>query len=83
MVHKTLQMGCLCAAEDTLSDSKQMRQGVYEQGRKISKPPPVEFFGLSYRTNFAMVPERIRISIRKGWFAFGEPETSRAIFLAG
>ena len=34
LVHKTLQMGCFCATERTLSDSKQMKRGVYEQGRK-------------------------------------------------
>ena len=34
LVHKTLQMGCLCATEGTLSDSKQMKRGVYEQGRE-------------------------------------------------
>ena len=34
LVHKTLQMGCFCATEGTLSDSKQMKRGVYEQGRK-------------------------------------------------
>jgi hypothetical protein len=33
-VHKTLQMGCFCATEGTLSDSKQMKRGVYEQGRE-------------------------------------------------
>jgi hypothetical protein len=31
-------MGCFCATDSTLSDSKQMKRGVYEQGRKISKP---------------------------------------------
>ena len=39
LVHTTLQMVCFCATELTLSDSKQMKGGVYEQGRKISKPP--------------------------------------------
>jgi hypothetical protein len=39
LVHKTLQMGCFCATDSTLSDSKQMKRGVYEQGRKIGKPP--------------------------------------------
>ena len=33
-VHKTLQMGYFCATERTLSDLKQMKRGVYEQGRK-------------------------------------------------
>jgi hypothetical protein len=32
-VHKTLKMGYFCATERTLSDSKQMKRGVYEQGR--------------------------------------------------
>ena len=39
LVHKTLQMECFCATDNTLSDSKQMKRGVYEQGRKIGKPP--------------------------------------------
>ena len=34
LVHKTLQMGYFCATERTLSDLKQMKRGVYEQGRK-------------------------------------------------
>ena len=34
LVHKTLQMGCFRATELTLSDSKQMKRGVYEQGRE-------------------------------------------------
>ena len=37
LVHKTLQVGCFCATERTLSDSKLMKRGVYEQG--TSKPP--------------------------------------------
>ena len=41
LVHKTLQVGCLRATERNLNDSKQMKCGVYEQGRKISKPPVV------------------------------------------
>jgi hypothetical protein len=32
-------MGCFCATERTLSDSKQMKRGVCEQGREISKFP--------------------------------------------
>jgi len=35
LVHKTLQLGCFCATERTLSDSKQMKRGEYEQGREI------------------------------------------------
>jgi hypothetical protein len=34
LMRKTLQMGCFCATERTLSDSKQMKRGVYEQGRE-------------------------------------------------
>src|SRR5580704_12468107 len=34
LVHKTLQMGYFCATERALSDSKQMKRGVYEQGRE-------------------------------------------------
>jgi hypothetical protein len=41
-VHKTLQMAWFRANQRTLSDSKQLKLGVYEQGRKISKPPFVE-----------------------------------------
>ena len=33
LVHKTLQMGSFCSTERTLSDSKQMKRDVYEQGR--------------------------------------------------
>jgi hypothetical protein len=33
LVHKTPQMGCFCTTERTLSDSKQMKRGLYEQGR--------------------------------------------------
>jgi hypothetical protein len=32
-VHKTLQTGCFCATDSTLSDSKQMKECEYEQGR--------------------------------------------------
>jgi hypothetical protein len=34
LVHNTLQMGCFCATERTVSDSKQTKRGVYEQGRE-------------------------------------------------
>lgn len=34
LVHKPLKTGCLCAIEGSLSDSKQMKRGVYEQGGK-------------------------------------------------
>jgi short chain dehydrogenase len=34
LVHKTQQMGRFCTTERTLSDSKQMKRGVYEQGRE-------------------------------------------------
>jgi hypothetical protein len=33
-VHNSLRMGCFCATERALSDSKQMKRGVYEQGRE-------------------------------------------------
>ena len=35
LVHNNLQMGCFCANERSLSDSKQMKRCEYEQGRKI------------------------------------------------
>ncbi len=34
LVHKTLQMEGFCVTERTLSDSKQMKRGVYEQGKE-------------------------------------------------
>jgi hypothetical protein len=34
LVHDSLQIACFCATERTLSDSKQMKSGVYEQGRE-------------------------------------------------
>jgi hypothetical protein len=34
MVHNTLQMEWFCASERTLNDSKQIKRGEYEQGRK-------------------------------------------------
>jgi hypothetical protein len=40
LVHNNLQMRSFYATKDTLNHSKQMKRGVYEQGRKISKPPP-------------------------------------------
>jgi hypothetical protein len=40
LVDNSLQMGRFCANERTLIDSRQMKRGVYEQGRKIGKPPP-------------------------------------------
>jgi hypothetical protein len=40
LVHKNLQMGSFCVNERTLRDSKQMKRGVYEQGRENSKPHP-------------------------------------------
>jgi hypothetical protein len=41
LVHNNLQMRSFYATESTLNHSKQMKRGVREQGRKISKPPPV------------------------------------------
>jgi hypothetical protein len=39
LVHNNLQMRSFYATESTLNHSKQMKRGVREQGRKISKPP--------------------------------------------
>jgi hypothetical protein len=41
LVHNSLQMRSMGATESALNHSKQKKRGEYEQGRKISKPPPV------------------------------------------
>ena len=39
LVHNNLQMRAFGTTESAVNHSKQMKRGVYEQGRKISKPP--------------------------------------------